>query len=296
MQSPIPKRIIQTGKVVPQSLKTRGMVSNIRLLHPDYEYLFFDDDAVEKFVDQEFPQYRAGFDSFRFPIQRYDFFRYLAVYRHGGFYLDLDVLLVSSLSSLLESGCVFPFEGLTFSHFLRTQHNMDWEIGNYGFGATSRHPFVEAIIENCVRAQKDPAWVKPMMRGLPPLSKLEFYVLYTSGPGLVSRTLAENPELAKTVMVLFPDDVCDLDKWNRFGDFGTHLMDASWRPNKGRVRRRLAGEWEVWKLRGLMKKSMALGKTRPHTYSVYDSIVSPGSKKPMTENSNHLGALPAKCP
>jgi glycosyltransferase involved in cell wall biosynthesis len=106
-----------------------------------------------------------------------------------------------------------------------------------------------------------------MMRGLPPLSKLEFYVLYTSGPGLVSRTLAENPELAKTVMVLFPDDVCDLNNWNRFGDFGIHLMDASWRLNKGRVRRRLAGEWELWKLRGLLKESVALGKTRQHSYS-----------------------------
>ncbi len=273
MRSPIPKRIIQTGKVVTQSLRARAMVSNIRLLHPDYEYLFFDDDAVEKFVDQEFPQYRAVFDSFRFPIQRYDFFRYLAVYRHGGFYFDLDVLLASSLSSLLESGCVFPFEGLTFSHFLRTQHNMDWEIGNYGFGAGSQHPFLEAIIENCVRAQKDPAWVKPMMRGLPLLSKLEFYVLYTSGPGLVSRTLAENPELAKTVMVLFPDDVCDFNNWNRFGDFGIHLMDASWRLNRGRVRKRLAGEWEAWKLRGLVQESVVLGKTRQHSYSRDDSTV-----------------------
>lgn len=273
MQSSIPKRIIQTGKVIPQSLRTRAMVSNIRLLHPDYEYLFFDDYGVEKFIDQEFSQYRAVFDSFRFPIQRYDFFRYLAIYRHGGFYFDLDVLLASSLSGLLESGCVFPFEGLTFSHFLRTQHNMDWEIGNYGFGARSGHPFLEAIIENCVRAQKDPAWVRPMMRGLPPLSKLEFYVLYTTGPGLVSRTLAENPELAKTVRVLFPDDVCDFNNWNRFGDFGIHLMDASWRPNKGRVQRRLALDWEAWKLRKLVKESVVLGKTRQHSYSKDDSTV-----------------------
>ena len=181
------------------------------------------------------------------------------------------MLLASNLSSLLESGCVFPFEGLTFSRFLRTHYNLDWEIGNYGFGAASGHPFLEAIIENCVRAQKDPAWVKPMMRGVPPLSKLEFYVLYTSGPGLVSRTLAENPELAKTVRVLFPDDVCDFSNWNRFGDFGIHLMDASWRLNKGRVRRRLAGECEVWKLRGLLKESVVFGKTRQHTYSRDDS-------------------------
>jgi glycosyltransferase involved in cell wall biosynthesis len=244
------------------------MISNIRLLNPDFEYLFFDDAAVEKFMDQEFPQYRVVFDSFRFPIQRFDFFRYLAVYRYGGFYFDLDVLLASGLSELLESGCVFSFEGLTFSRFLRTSRNMDWEIGNYGFGAAPEHAFLEAIIENCVHAQRDPQWVAPMMRGLPLLSKSEFRILYTTGPGLVSRTLAENPELAKMVRVLFPEDVCDLQNWNRFGDLGVHLMDASWRLNKGRVRKWLALRWEGWQLRGLVKQSALLGKTRDHCYDL----------------------------
>jgi inositol phosphorylceramide mannosyltransferase catalytic subunit len=267
MRPSIPKRIIQTDKLAPRSLRIRAMVSNIRLLHPDYEYLFFDDNGVEKFIDQEFPQHRPIFNGFRFPIQRYDFFRYLAVYRYGGFYFDTDVLLASSVSGLLECGCVFPFEGLTFSHLLRTRHNMDWEIGNYGFGAAPGHPFLEAVIENCVRAQKDPAWVKPMMHGLPPLSKLDFYILNTTGPGLASRTLAENPEIGKTVRVLFPENVCDLNNWNRFGDLGIHLMDASWRMKKGRIRRRLAGEWENWILRKLMRESISLGKLRYHNYS-----------------------------
>lgn len=274
MEFRIPKRIIQTGKV-PLSLRVRGMVSNLRLLQPDYEYLFFDDDDVEKFVDQEFPQYRGVFDSFRFPIQRYDFFRYLAVYRYGGFYFDLDVLLASSVSGLLESGCVFPFEGLTFSHFLRSRHRMDWEIGNYAFGAASGHPFIRAVIENCVRAQNDPAWVEPMMRRLPRLSKREFYVLNTTGPGLVSRTLAEDPELAKAVTILFPDDVCDLNKWNRFGDLGIHLMEGTWRVKTGRVRRRLAQDLEAWKLRGLVKQSLALGKTRRHPPKDDSAVKSP---------------------
>jgi hypothetical protein len=264
MQFRIPKRIIQTGKTVHQPLRNRAMVSNIRLLNPDYEYVFFDDERVEKFINEEFPHYRAVFDSFRFPIQRYDFFRYLAVYHYGGFYFDLDVLLASGLSGLLESGCVFPFEGLTFSHFLRTHHKMDWEIGNYAFGAAPGHPFLEAIIENCVRAQKDPAWVKPMMRGLPLLSRAEFFVLNTTGPGLISRTLAENPELAKTVTVLFPDDVCDFSKWNCFGDLGIHLMDGAWRVRMGRIRRRLAQKWEGWQFQRLLKKSASLGKARCH--------------------------------
>ena len=264
MDHRIPKRIIQTGKQIEQPLRNRAMVANLRLLNPDYEYLFFDDGQVEKFIDQEFPQYRTVFDSFRFPIQRYDFFRYLAVFHHGGFYFDLDVLLASGLSGLLRTGCVFPFEGLTFSHFLRDRYELDWEIGNYAFGAAPGHPFLAAIIDNCVRAQKDPAWLKPMMRGLPIFSKTDFMILNTTGPGLVTRTLVENRDLADSVTVLFPDDVCDSGNWNRFGDLGIHLMEGSWRDRGGFVRSRLVQRWENFKLQRLLRQSLRLGKTRQH--------------------------------
>ena len=254
MSQPIPKRIIQTGKSLPTSVKTRAMVGSIRLLHPDFEYLFFDDNQVEDFVSQEFPQYRPIYDSFRLAIQKFDFFRYLAIYRLGGFYFDLDVMLASGLYPLLESGCVFPFEGLTTSEYLSKKHNMPWEIGNYGFGAAPEHPFVHAIIENCVRAQRDSDWADLAMPKYLPLSRTENYVLFTTGPGLVSRTLAENPELAKSVKVLFPDDLAHPANWHCFGDIGVHLMDSSWRPRSGRLRKQLKLKFERWKRSSLFKQ------------------------------------------
>jgi inositol phosphorylceramide mannosyltransferase catalytic subunit len=265
MQRPdtIPKRIIQTGETEEQPLRNRATMSSIKLHNPDFEYVFFDNNGVEQFIDQEYPEYRPLFDSFRFPIQRYDFFRYLVVYRYGGFYFDLDVLLASGLNSLLNHGCVFPFEGLTLSHFLRNHHRMDWQIGNYAFGAAAGHPFLEAIIEDCARAQRDTDWVRPMMRGMPFLSREDYFVLNTTGPGLISRTLAENPELLGTVTVLFPDDdVCDFRNWNRFGDFGIHLMEGSWRPRRSYWGSRLAGHWATWKMQRLLKQSRQLGTTR----------------------------------
>jgi hypothetical protein len=239
------------------------MLGTIKNLNPGYEYLFFDDRDVGAFIDREFPQYHKVFESFPFHIQRYDFFRYLAIYRHGGFYFDLDVLLATGLSPLLQSSCVFPFECLTISRFLRGLHKMDWEIGNYAFGAAPEHPFLAAVIENCVKAQADSNWVKPMLRGAPLILRSEYIVLNTTGPGLVSRTFAENPELAKSVTVLFPDDVCDEENWNCFGDFGVHLMEGSWRTKGRRIRTRLAQRWEYWESRRLLKQSRLLGMTRP---------------------------------
>jgi peptidoglycan/xylan/chitin deacetylase (PgdA/CDA1 family) len=264
MHSQIPKRIIQTGKRREQPLRNQAMTANLKLLNPDFEYLFFDDEGVQTLIDREFPQYRDVFESFRAPIQKYDFFRYLAVFHYGGFYFDLDILLATGLSSLLHHSCVFSFEGLTLSQFLRQHYGMDWEIGNYAFGAAPGHPFIRALIDNCVRAQRDPDWVKPMMRGVPPLSKADYQILNSTGPGLVSRTLAEDTEVANLVTVLFPDDVCDVHNWNRFGKFGVHMMEGSWRPRRSHLSNRLAQRWESAKLNERLKESAELGKTRHH--------------------------------
>src|SRR5262249_13194839 len=147
MISTIPKRIIQTGRCRELPLKAKAAVAGLRALNEDFEYLFFDDAQVVAFIEREFPQYRQLFDSFRFPIQKYDFFRYLVVFRLGGFYFDTDVFFAAGLSELLTQSCVFPFEELTLSRYLRDAHQMDWEIGNYAFGAAEGHPFLQAVIQ-----------------------------------------------------------------------------------------------------------------------------------------------------
>lgn len=261
MTSSIPKRIIQTGKSNQLPLRERAMVNSLRALHPDYEYLFFDDHQVEQFIDECFPQYRAVFDGFPYRIQKYDFFRYLAVFQHGGFYFDLDVLLAERLDPLAGMTCVFPFEGLTMSRYLR-DHGMDWQIGNFAFGAVAGHPLLRAIIDNCVRAQREPQWVTPMMNGVPPLSRGEFTVLNSSGPGLISRTLLENSRSLTDVAVLFQNDVCDVSLWNRFGTLGIHMMDGSWRGKTGFIRRRITQRWEVWQMERLIRESRKLGPIR----------------------------------
>jgi hypothetical protein len=118
------------------------------------------------------------------------------------------------------------------------------------------------VIQNCIRAQRDPNWVKPMMQGIPHLFRSEFSVLNTTGPGLVSRTFADNPDLAKDMTILFPDDVCDERTWHQFGKFGVHAQEGSWRLESGYVRRRLSNLWESRARRRLMRESLARGKTR----------------------------------
>lgn len=263
--STIPPRIIQTARSRNLLPLARAAAKNLQLLHPDWEHLFFDDADVARFIATEFPQYRDVFDAFPRKIQRFDFFRYLAVYRHGGFYFDLDVFLSESLHDLLAHRCVFPFEELTLNAHLRTAFDHDWEIGNYAFGAAPGDPFLAAAIENCVRAQRDRHWPAPMLRGIPALFRRDFEVLNTTGPGLLTRTLVEQPRAAQHVTVLFPTvscDVCDSANWHRFGHYGVHLMEASWRDAGSFLRRKAALLWEGRTRRRQLAQSRARGHTR----------------------------------
>ena len=267
MHNKIPARIIhvfcpQAGESNDLPLLHQAALANARALHPEFEHLLFGRSEMEEFVRGEFPEFQAAMASFSRRIQRFDFFRYLVIYRLGGFYFDLDVFLARSLHPLLNHKCVFSFEELTISDFLRQSYGMDWEVANYGFGAAPQNPFVGALIENCLRVLSEPSWAYKMTEGVPEAIRELFVVPFTTGPGMVSRTLAENPELAEDVTVLFPDDVCNERAWHQFGDFGIHLQQGAWRSTHGYVRRRLANLWESWMRRRLHRESRARGKSR----------------------------------
>lgn len=258
-------------------LLAQAAIANVRLLNPGFEYLFFDGAQIEAFIDTEFPQYRPVFDAFPAPIQRYDFFRYLAVYRLGGFYFDTDVLLAAGLDDLLGFGCVFPFEHLSIHSFLFKEYGMDWEIGNYAFGAAAGHPFLAAIIKNCVRAQRYPEWVEATVKSIPRMFREEHSVLNSTGPGLVSRTLAEYPGASDQVKVLFPEDVCDPKSWYCFGAYGVHLQIGTWRKRKGIVHRVLHRLWAPTTRKSLLKGSLKRGRKRSLKFKSSSRSLSDGS-------------------
>jgi inositol phosphorylceramide mannosyltransferase catalytic subunit len=268
MPDRIPKRIIHVFCAPPGEdsrlpLLYEAARVNTMALNPDFEHLLFDGEKIDCFVKTQFPEYQEVFASFPFPIQRFDFFRYLAIYRLGGFYMDLDVFLAHGLKSLLRFSCVFPFEELTLNRFLRKHHRMDWEIGNYAFGAERGHPFIKLVIDNCVRAKENPSWGFQMLKGIPRPFQRQYIAPNTTGPGLISRTLAEHPEVHSSVTILFPDDVCDPRTWHRFGQFGVHLMNSSWRGRDGIIRARLASLWALWSRRHFMRDSERIGASRP---------------------------------
>jgi hypothetical protein len=116
-----------------------------------------------------------------------------------------------------------------------------------------------------------------MFRGIPAPFRRGFDVLNTTGPGLITRTLVERPHAAAGLTVLFPNpsprtaaapghtetcDVTDTRNWHRFGRYGIHLMEASWRERGNFLWRKAALLWESRTRRRLLVQSRARGLTR----------------------------------
>jgi hypothetical protein len=240
----------------------KASATNLRLLNPRFEYVLFDDRAMSDFVAEHFPQYGDAFASLSKPIYRYDIFRYMAAYRLGGFYFDSDVFLVQGLDELTQCRSVFPFERLTWTDYLRDRLGQDWEIGNYAFGAEPGHPFLEKVLKNCFRALDDTQWREIPLRSLPGLLRQDLEVIYTTGPGMVTRTLAESNGFWEGVTVLFPADVTDKGSWNRFGEFGVHLGSGGWRPGVPGWKRRIVNILGRLNEKRAIKKACQIGTSR----------------------------------
>ena len=67
----------------------------------DINYKLWNYDMCEELIDK-YPQYKILYDSFRFPIQKADFIRYLILYDEGGIYVDCDICPIADISHLFE--------------------------------------------------------------------------------------------------------------------------------------------------------------------------------------------------
>ena len=110
--------------------------------------------------------------------------------------------------------------------------------------------------------REQPQWAEEMMASIPRIFRDNFYVFDTTGPGLVSRTLAEYRGPLKDIKVLFPEDVCDANKWHCFGNYAIHLHIGGWRKSKGFIHGRLNRLWETRRRSALLKTSVKLGGKR----------------------------------
>ena len=146
----IPSILHQTWKTSPPP---REYMATWQHFNPGLECRFYDDQDCHNFVVDEFPHLVELYDSFPLAIERVDLFRYLVVYRCGGWYADLDMECLRSMRELLQvRGAVFCIEAhLTPERQKELSYRHPYQIANCIFAAEAGHPFLQGLIK-CVAA------------------------------------------------------------------------------------------------------------------------------------------------
>lgn len=139
-QGSIPKRFHQTWKTKILPEKYVALVAETKRLHPDYEHILWDDDAMNAFVRNVFPEFWKVFQSYDVHMKRVDAARYLWLHEYGGIYLDLDSVALRPMGPLLQDRSLL----FGYAEKNKRKHNA---IPNAFMAASPRHPFLRWIIQ-----------------------------------------------------------------------------------------------------------------------------------------------------
>lgn len=112
--------------------------------YPDWKYEFWDDERINKFVRNYYPQYYEYFMSFPYDMQRWDSARYLILNKMGGMHVDFDYESISSIESLIEGEtCCFALD--PDSH--RRSSKKELMLNGALMLSTPNHWFLQRIIK-----------------------------------------------------------------------------------------------------------------------------------------------------
>jgi mannosyltransferase OCH1-like enzyme len=114
-----------------------------QLLHLDCEFKCWNDELNNKFLTQQYPQYKSTYEKFNTVIQKMDFIRCLYLYHYGGIYIDVDVLPIKNMECFLTQKKVFLF---CESDDNVKKYRMQKIITNSIMISPKKHPFLLAYI------------------------------------------------------------------------------------------------------------------------------------------------------
>lgn len=150
-------------------------------LHPNWQYIFWDDIKIANFIEMNFPQYLNSYHSFSYDIQRWDAIRYLILYKMGGLYVDFDYECLENIEPLLLKNCCFAME--PEGHVFIKEHEGKY-FNNALMASIPNHPFMEKVIERVFdnnRLEED-------------IIDKKTRVLLSTGPLMLTSLYMENPD------------------------------------------------------------------------------------------------------
>ncbi|XP_045172723.2 uncharacterized protein LOC123534484 isoform X1 [Mercenaria mercenaria] len=109
--------------------------------HSGYTHYLWNETEVIKFIRTEYPHIEPLYSSYDYWVRRVNVARYLILYHYGGWYVDLDMTCVKSVSNIAEE--VLRLNKSVVQHYT-------WPVGtsNDFFGVTPKHQFLKSVLDH----------------------------------------------------------------------------------------------------------------------------------------------------
>jgi mannosyltransferase OCH1-like enzyme len=135
----IPKIIHNTFKNENLPKTYKFCQTEIKKLHPDFEYRFYTDHDMDEIMKTEFSEYYKQFSELPRMIMKIDMFRYFLMYQYGGIYTDMDYLMLRPFDILGEK-VVIPCNR-------EDKNGNPICLGNCIFASQPKHPYWKSLMD-----------------------------------------------------------------------------------------------------------------------------------------------------
>lgn len=208
----IPKIVHQTWKDANIPSEWKAGVDSVNAYNPDYKHIIWTDETMEAFVKEKYPEFLQTYNSYTYPIQRCDTFRYLVLYTYGGVYMDMDMVCKKELTDLLKYDLV-----------LAKSSNIGGTVTNSFLMSEPNNPFIGYCIEQL------PKYVDSFS-----YFGKHLHVMFSTGPLFLTKMISQYGEnkLQNTYFLSNAEyagdcSVCNQDVCTG-GLYFSHLVGNSW--------------------------------------------------------------------
>lgn len=173
--------------------------------NPDWEYRFWTDEDLNRFVQTEYPEMLALYMDVPRPVQRADIARYLLLHKYGGIYADIDTECHAPANILAGETRVIlseePREHWTAEH--ACFRDMGVMVFNGTMASPAGHPFwkhVMTVLQRTRHAQKDvlestgPLMLSGAVLNYPDQSAISINSCHLFNPQTKGGTPSKDPE------------------------------------------------------------------------------------------------------
>ena len=218
-------------KIIHQTYKNHNLPeiykmcqTEIKKLHPDFEYRFYTDEDMNRLMKTEFPKYYEKFNKLPRMIMKIDMFRYFLMYKYGGLYTDMDYLMFKRFD-LLNEKVVIPCNRVDES-------GNPVCLGNCIFASQPNHRFWKILMDTLFTIDREQIDYKTdknidgNILGTGPMFVFDMWKKYSE---------VENDICIPERKMFHPptkNNKSYVEQLKKTGCYGMHVCTGLWRDNK----------------------------------------------------------------